>query len=187
MNWRFGIGVGLAVIAAAIGWSTWTHRAGDAAVPAASSARPDYVMHDYEMVALNKQGAESVTLRGPLLERSALDHTASLTTPLFLIPDNNGDHWQLRSKTGWLSADANELRLRDDVVGTSPDGIGTPTTLTTTQLNVYPQKDLASTPAQVVVTQPGSILSGVGFETNMKTRHFVFKTQVKSRYAPKRR
>ncbi len=187
VNWRVVIGCGLALAACIFGWSAWNHRAPESLAVAAPGDRPDYVMHDFELVALGADGTEAVTLRGPLLQRSALDHSSTITAPLFLIPDDKGNHWQMRAKTGWVSEKGDELRLHDDVVGTSPDGIGTPTTFTTTWLNVYPKQDLAMTDAQATITQPGSILIGTGFSANTKTRNFSFKSQVHSRYAPKRR
>jgi lipopolysaccharide export system protein LptC len=119
------------------------------------------------------------------MERNATDKTMTITTPLFLLPDDNGNYWHLRANTGWLSAKGDELRLHDNVVGDSPEGIGTPTRLETTQLNVFPRQNLARTDAKVTVTQPGSILTGVGFETNTKTRQYIFKSQVHSTYVPK--
>ena len=40
----------------------------------------------------------------------------SLTTPLFLVPDDaEGHYWEVRSRTGWVSAEGDEVRLRGDV------------------------------------------------------------------------
>src|SRR3546814_6140023 len=87
---------------------------------ATASARPDYVLHDFELVALDKQGKEAVTMRAPELTRSPDDRTLSIATPLFLIPDAEGERWELRSKTGWVAADNSEVRLRGEVEATSP-------------------------------------------------------------------
>lgn len=184
MNWRIGLGLGLATAAVLFGWSAWRHRDTGPA-PVGNGLRPDYVMRDFELIGLDDSGKESLALRAPLLERSAADQTMTIATPLFLLPDADGNYWQLRSKTGWIDAKGDELRLHDDVVGTSPEGVGVPTRFETTRLNVFPDKNLASSDARVTITQPGSILSGVGFETNTKTKHYVFKSQVKSRYVPK--
>ena len=183
MNWRLALGLVLTVIAVLAGWSLLRQRDGGDPTAVDSGQRPDYVMHDFELIGLDEQGKENVTLRAPLLERSAADQTMAITAPLFLLPDSNGRPWQLRAKSGWIDAKGDELRLKDDVVGTSPEG-ATPTRLETTHLNVFPDRNLARTDAKVTITRPGSILSGVGFETNTKTQHYVFESQVKSRYAP---
>ena len=182
MNWRLALGLILAVVAALAAWSL-RNRDKDSPAVVDSGQRPDYVMHDFELISLDDQGKENVTLRAPLLERNATDQTMVVTAPLFLLPDSQGRPWQLRAKSGWISAKGDELRLKDDVVGNSPEGTA-PTRLETTHLNVFPDRNLVRTDAKVTVTRPGSILNGVGFEGNTKTKRFSFKSQVHSRYVP---
>jgi lipopolysaccharide export system protein LptC len=183
MNWRLGVGLILLVAALVSGWSAWKQR--DVAEPeAVTSDRPDYLMRDFEMISLDDEGKESITLRAPEMQRNPKDQTFTIATPLFLLPDDKGQHWEMRSKTAWVSAKGDELRLSGDVKGTSPKETAVPTTFDTQRLNVFPRKDLASTDAPVTITRPGSILSGVGFETNTKTKQYTFKSQVKTRYEP---
>jgi lipopolysaccharide export system protein LptC len=104
---------------------------------------------------------------------------------LFLLPDTDGKHWEMRSKTAWVSAKGDEVRLSGQVNGRSPHDAVVPTTFSTDRLNVFPRKNLASTDDAVTITRPGSILTGVGFETNTKTKQYTFKSQAKTRYEPK--
>ena len=56
--------LGLVLLVAAVfsGWSVWKHR--PAATPCKTAdARSDYVLQDFDVVALDKQGQESFTLR----------------------------------------------------------------------------------------------------------------------------
>ena len=183
MNWRVVLGLALLLAALATGWSAWKHRATRATVEA-PQLRPDYVMRDFEVISLDDQGRESMTLKAPLMQRSPVDQTWSIATPLFLLPDPDGKPWALRAQTGWLSAKGEELRLTGGVVGTSPADAPRPTELRTPRLNVFPKRNLARTDARVTITQPGSILSGTSFEANTKTKRYVFKSQVRSRYVP---
>ncbi|RYG09415.1 MAG: LPS export ABC transporter periplasmic protein LptC [Burkholderiales bacterium] len=183
MSWRLGLGLMLLVAAMLSGWSAWKQR--DAAEPeAAISDRADYLMRDFEIISLDDKGQESMTLRAPEMQRNPNDQTFTIATPLFLLPDSEGQHWEMRSNTAWVSAKGDEMRLSGDVKGTSPKQAPIPTTFDTQRLNVFPRKNLASTDAAVTITRPGSILSGVGFETNTKTRQYTFKSQVKTRYEP---
>lgn len=184
MNWRVVLGLVLLVAAITSGWSAWKQR--DVAEPdAPSSERPDYLMKDFEVVSLDEQGQESITLRAPAMERNPLDQTITIATPVFLLPDDAGQHWEMRSNTAWVSAKGDEMRLLGDVKGTSPKDAATPSAFTTQRLNVFPRKSLAVTDDAITITQPGSILSGVGFETNTKTRRYQIKSQSKLRYVPK--
>lgn len=183
MSWRMALGLVLLVAAILSGWSAWRHR--DIPAPARVSAdRSDYVMKDFEMIALDRQGKEALTLRSPEMHRNPEDQTFDITTPLFLLPDQQGRYWQMRSQAGWMSAKGEELRLSGDVRGTSPEGAAQPTLFQTQRLNVFPNKNVAATDDTVTITQPGSILSGRGFETNLKTKEYEFKSQVKSTYEP---
>ena len=183
MSWRAGLGLALLLAALFSGWSAWKHRRHHAAVEA-PRLRPDYVMRDFEMVGLDERGQEALTLKAPLMQRSPVDQTWTITTPLFLLPDPDGKAWELRAQSGWIDAKGEELRLRGGVVGTSPAGTKRPTEFKTPHLNVFPGRNLVRTDAAVTLTQPGSILSGVGFEANTQTKRYVLKSQVRSRYAP---
>ncbi len=183
MNWRLGLGLVLLVAAVLSGWSAWKQR--DVPEPeAVTFDRPDYLMRDFEVVSLDRQGRESMTLQAPQMQRNPKDQTFTIATPLFLLPDNQGHHWQMRSKSAWVSAKADEIRLTGDVRGTSPQEAGVASTLETQRLNIFPRKDLASTDAPVTITRPGSILTGVGFQTNTKTRQFQIESQSKLRHVP---
>lgn len=186
MNWRAMITLALLLGAIASGWSVWTQRRKEAE-PTASVARSDYVLIDFELTALNPQGKESFTLRAPRLVRDPKDKTMDIATPLFLIPPSEGtgnDAWEVRARNGWVNEGGDELRLRDNVTGTSSGVKGSPTQLTTQELNVYPDKRKARSPNKVVITQPGSILSGRGLELDLGTKQYSFQSEVRHRYVP---
>lgn len=185
MSWRSVLGWVLLAAAILSGWSAWRQRerAPDAGV---DDNGADYVLHDFEMSALDKDtGKVSLVLRAPEMHRDRADEISHITTPLFLIPDDNDQEWTLRARTGWLSPTGEELRLREDVMGDSPTtGDVPPTTFRTQSLDVFPKQNRARTAAPVTMTRPGIMQSGVGFETDLKTRQYQLLSQVKTRYEP---
>lgn len=183
MNWRAGLGLLLLIAAIVSGWSAWRQRDTPAANVAVEE-RSDYTLEDFELVALDNAGKESVTLRAPHLQRNPADQTLDITSPLFLLPDAEGQHWQVRAKVAWIDASFDELRLQGDVRGTSPEQAPVPTAFETQRLNLIPATRLASTPDAVTITRPGSILSGRGFEANLKTKQYRILSQAKTRYEP---
>ncbi|NOT86888.1 MAG: LPS export ABC transporter periplasmic protein LptC [Lysobacter sp.] len=186
MSWRGVLILCLLVGALLSGWAVWKHRNPPMQV-AAANARPDYVLHDFELTALNGEGKESFTLRAPNLERRPNDDSMSLTTPVFQVPDGTGKHWDIRSKQGWVSADQKEIRLIGDVKANSPADDLRPITMNTDRLNVFPGQNRASTDAVVTIVQPGSILRGRGFAVSTTTKRYVFRSEVRSRYVTVRR
>lgn len=185
MSWRATLTLLLLAGAVLSGWSVWNHR-NSTQSKALGAARSDYVLHDFELIALDDTGKESFTLRAPRLAREPGKQSMSLETPLFLLPDEERHYWEVRSQTGWISADGKQLKLRGKVVTTSPPEAEQPVTMNTEQLNIYPQKDLAVSPVLVTITQPGSILRGRGLETNLANKHYELKSQVRTRYVPQR-
>jgi lipopolysaccharide export system protein LptC len=184
-SWRTVLTLVLLVAAAMSGWSVWTHRPDARSAPVVD-ARSDYLLHDFELTALDKQGNESFTLRAPTLERHPGDRTMTLATPLFLLPVGDGTaYWEVRSQKGWVSAEGDEVRLTGDVKATSPAG-ATPTTFATQTLNVFPKSNRASSRDAVTITRPGSILRGRGFDANLKSKRYALLADVRTRYAPTR-
>lgn len=186
MTWRGTLTLVLLVAAIVTGWSAWRQRA-ETTESAVASTRADYVLHDFELVALDGEGQEAFLVRAPLLARSPDDKTMSITTPLFLIPDKHGKRWQVRSKTGWVSADNSEVRLRGKVEATSPPGDSRPSVMKTEQLKVFPDKNMASSAVLVTVTQPGFTMRGTGMRADLADKRIQLLSKVSTRYDPTRR
>jgi lipopolysaccharide export system protein LptC len=184
MNWRMVLTLVLLAGAILSGWSVWRQNA-EHTPNKVSGARSDYVLHDFELVALDgTTGKEAFTLRAPTLQRNPGDRTMSLATPLFLVPDDAGHYWEVRSRTGWVNSEGNEVRLLGDVRAKSPPEASSPLTMNTEQLNIYPETNRTTSSAVVTITQPGSILRGRGLETNLANKHYDLKSQVHTRYVP---
>lgn len=182
MSWRTTLTLLLLVGALVSGWSVWRQRM-QAPDDGTVNGRPDYLLHDFELVALDGEGRESFTLRAPLMSRNPDQRSMEMATPVFLLPDSDGQYWRVSARTGWVAADGKELRLRGDVRVASPPQ-QRKVAMNTEQLNVYPERDLATSPAVVTITQPGSILRGRGLETNLASKRYELKSQVRTRHVP---
>jgi len=182
MSWRTLLGVALLVAAIITGWSAWNMR--DREEPADTAAqRSDYVLRDFEMVMLGKDGIESVRLKAPELQRSREDESLSIVQPLFVMPGQDGG-WLLAADKGWVDADGSLAKLNGNVKGDSAPGNPTPTTFRTGRLELLPDQHLARTDDRVTLTQPGIMQTGVGFQANLQTRQYQLLSQVKVRYDP---
>ena len=184
MSWRSVVMVLLLAGAVLSGWSLWKQRAEPTAQDKVSS-RPDYVLNDFELVVLDAKGGESFTLRAPHLRRDPATRTMDIETPLFLIPPGNGassDAWQVRARTGWISAEGDELRLRGAVKATSAGKADAPLMIDTEQLNVFPETSRISSAVAVSINRPGSILRGHGLEVDLNTKLYTLRSEVRSRY-----
>lgn len=182
MSWRAGLTLVLLLAAAASGWSVWKlSRPADDGLLA---ARADYVLHDFELTSLDKDGTEAFTLRGPLLERDPADKAMAMATPLFLVPDRAGLYWEVRADNGLVPANGERLDLRGNVVATSPADAPPPTRIATEQLSLFPRQNRASSSVAVVVTRPGHTMRGVGLQADFERQRVSLLSQVKHHYVP---
>lgn len=184
MSWRTATIWVLLVAAIASGWMVWRQRAGDAA-PAKAQFRPDYVLNQLELIALDEQGRESFTLRAPRLTRDPAAKSMDIQTPVFVIPPRAGQAgtpWEVRSATAWVAPKGEELRLRGEVKANSKDKQGRPVSIATEELNVFPNTKRATSVAKVTMTQPGFILNGRGLDAQLDAKRIVLQSDVKARY-----
>jgi lipopolysaccharide export system protein LptC len=183
----------LLLAAVVTGWSAWKYRPSHRG-PVNANARSDYVLKDFEVVVLDKLGQEAFTLRAPQLARNPGDRTMQIATPVFYIPAAPGKGlvptreagWEVHSATGWVSAEGDELRLQGGVVAKTAGERERPVTMTTEQLNVFPSSNRATSPTEVTVRQPGSILRGQGMEALLDSKRVRFNSKVKIHYVPTR-
>lgn len=168
MTWRSTLTLVLLAAALITGWSAWRQR-GDTPDAAVASARPSFLLRDFELVGLDTLGKEAFTVTAPQLSQDASDKTLSLQQPVFFLPDKDGQRWKLRSKTGWVAADNSEVRLRGKVVADSPPGTP-PTRMKTEKLNVFPDRHQAISPVPVAVTAAASTMRGSTMRANLATR-----------------
>lgn len=182
MNWRLALTLLLLLGAIASGWSVWrmAHPAGEEVL----ATRPDYLLRDFEITALDKQGKESFTLRGPVLQRDPADRTMNLETPRFLVPDRQGRYWDVRAQRGFVPADGSRLELRGEVVADSPPDAPPPTRIATDWLALDLERNRANSTAAVTVTRPGLTMRGIGLEADFDRQQVSLLSQVRTHYVP---
>ena len=180
MNWRGALTLILLIIAVLAGWAIIRERA-NLRPTGQAEARPDYILHDFEIITLKKDGSEGFTLQAPKLARTPDNHEMNIDQPTFLFPDKSGNRWRSRSATGWVNSEGNEVRLRGNVLLDNPGGKRM--TVQTEALNVYPDANRATSDQQVTITQPGATIRGRGLEAQLDTQRVTLKSEVRARYA----
>ncbi|ATD68892.1 LPS export ABC transporter periplasmic protein LptC [Luteimonas chenhongjianii] len=187
VNWRLTLTVVLLLGALVSGWSVW--RQNDSIIPEdAADGRTDYLLRDFDIVALNNEGREAFSLQAPELQQTPGARTLELVTPLFLIPESDGEgRWTVRAKTGWVSESNDEVRLRGEVVADSPEGYPRPTRMRTEALNVFPQRNHATSDVLVDVVQPGFTMQGTGMRADLDSGRIELLSEVKLRNEPNSR
>jgi lipopolysaccharide export system protein LptC len=181
---RLGLGIALAVGAAATGLALWWLR--EPPPPPAVDARADYRLEGFEMTALREDGSEGFTVVGPLLERDMEAKTTTLTEPRFGFPGNApGERWDARAASAWIGPGNDEVRLEGGVEMLGPPGRqGGPVRFSTDHLTVFTESERARTDAAVTVTQGRSILQATGLEVDMQAKTYGLLADVDATFHP---
>ncbi|WP_165971079.1 LPS export ABC transporter periplasmic protein LptC [Luteimonas terrae] len=187
MNWRLVLTVVLLAGALLSGWSAWRQK--DSIVAdGPADGRTDYLLRDFDIVALDSDGHEAFSLQAPELQQTPGARTLELVTPLFHVPEKEGDgRWEIRSQTGWVSENNEEVRLRGAVTADSPPGSARPMRMRTDSLNVFPQRNQATSDAVVDVEQPGSTMQGTGMRADLDSGRIELLSKVRFRNEPNSR
>jgi len=182
MGWRSLLTTGLLLIALITTWSAWQ---GQEPEPLSDllAQRSDYVLYDFDLVSLNADGEEAFTLSAPELQQTPGARTLELTTPTFFIPQNNNRRWQVNANTGWVSANSDEVHLRGDVIAV-PMGEAEHTRIETEALDVFPQKDLATSKVLVTLTRPGATMLGTGMRAHLDQNRVELLSKTKLLHDP---
>ena len=106
-----------------------------------------------------------------------------IASPRFYFPDSKARRWRAQSRSAWVNSDGSEVRLRDDVRLEAPDG-ESPLRMETASLDVFPDAGIASTDAEVLISQPGVTIRGRGLEAQLESNRVTLKSEVRSRYVP---
>lgn len=185
MSWRTILGLALLAAALVSGWSAW-HMRDRSEPPPESAQRSDYVLRDFEMVMLARDGTESMRLKAPELQRSRDDESVAIVQPVFLIPAAQGG-WRLGADQAWVAPDGDLVRLEGNVSGDSEGDNPSQASLRTERLELLPDQHLARTDDRVTLTQPGIIQTGTGMEADLQNRNYRLLSRVNVRYdIPKR-
>jgi lipopolysaccharide export system protein LptC len=148
-------------------------------------ARADYILRDYQMVALQRDGAEGFSVRGPLLTRDPQGRHVTLTTPRMSLPDAKGRIWTASAAEAGINHDQTEVRLQGDVRIDGPaEGQRASAQFRSDQLTVYPERDEARSDATVTIAQGDSILRGTGLSVDLETSAYVLEHDVHARLVP---
>ncbi|MFC4819367.1 LPS export ABC transporter periplasmic protein LptC [Dokdonella ginsengisoli] len=154
----------------------------------AGPPRSDYTLSDFTLNALNAEGKRTFQISGPFLARRGDDASIFVTTPDYLLVDGGGNPWQGKSDSAWVNNDGTVMKLLGHVeMHRQPVGNTKPVDLVTTDLTTWPKDKKMETAAPATITQPGSILRGIGLRGDLNDKTLELLSDVQSTIEPKKR
>lgn len=180
-RWLLAAALALLAIATSV-WVWHLHRDAEPA-PLVGPPRSDYLLFDFDLVALDEQGRESFSAAGPRLARHPHLGTLEIDQPRFSTPDAEGGTWRSRAERAFVDAEGDELRLVGNVVLHGPD-TEAPLRLSGQSLNLYARQRRVASDAPVTITQPGSILTTNGLRGDLDTRSLELLSRIRLQHEP---
>jgi len=152
----------------------------------AGPPRSDYTLTDFTLNALDSEGALSFQTTGPALQRRGDDGSIFMTTPDYVVVDGNGHPWKGKSDSAWVNKEGTIMKLLGHVeMHRQPEANLPPIDVVTRDLTTWPKDKKMETAEPATITQPGSILRGVGMRGDLNTKVLELLSDVHATIEPK--
>jgi lipopolysaccharide export system protein LptC len=177
-----------ALLILAIGLSSWSiliGRKSDALNPTNSPNEPDAYMENVSATILNKQGTPSMKIETPRMVHYADNDTTHISNPHITVYRQSQEPWYINSDFAKATQGIEQILFWSNVVIHHAKDTDNPTTtMTTTSLTVFPNKQLAKTNEAITVRQPDSTLHAIGMFANMNDGTVKLLSQARGEYVP---
>jgi len=152
----------------------------------AGPPRSDYTLTDFTLNALDADGKLSFQTVGPLLSRRGDDGSIFVTTPNYVIYDGSEHQWKGKSDAAWVNKEGTIMRLDGHVEmhRQAEPGVD-PVDVVTRDLTTWPKDKKMETAAPATITEPGSILRGIGMRGDLNTKVLELLSDVHTTIEPK--
>ena len=144
---------------------------------------PDVIIDGLAATKMALTGLPNYSVKARRMFHYPDDGSYKLEQPELTHFDPDAAPVSIRSDTGELSGDGNDVYFRDNVFLRRPAFDGDQEmTMSTSYLHVIPDKDTALTDKPVVLTQGDSVVHSVGLEFNNATRQLKLLSRVRGTY-----
>ncbi len=144
---------------------------------------PDFIAENFSIVKMNASGKAEYTLSAERMLHFPDDESTSVVAPRLVQRHASAPAIVVRADRGLVSKNGDEASFQGNVVVVREAGKGqNELRVQTEYLQVLPDRDLARTDRQVVITEGRSRLAGTGMDLNNKTRQFTLRSQVRGTF-----
>jgi lipopolysaccharide export system protein LptC len=179
------IAVLLGLLAGLTQWLIWLRADDGERDEFVGPSRSDYTLSSFAMTQLDDRGRLSFTVTAPRLARNDVVGDFVIDEPRFRLRDGGGGEWDAKSATGWIRADAKQLRLEGEVlVERKPKGDDGPIEVRTDRITASMETSTLTSDSAVTIVRPGSILRGTGLDADLTKRRFTLLSAVTATFQP---
>lgn len=170
-------------VAIIVWWSITANYDDDDLLQQAQSSRyVEMFMNDFEMTAMDENGAPAYILNGKHLERYNDSDDTKIELPVIRLLET-GKQWIVSADFAFINDKKNTILLSDDVI-MQQQNIEPAITIRTQSMLIHTRTQIAETRAQVDITQGKSQLTSTGMIYNNMTSELELSSSVSGFYLP---
>jgi len=144
--------------------------------------RLNYALYDFSGRILDEEGSVNLQIDSPVLRSSEESGVGTVESPEIRIEENE-DHWYMTAEHAIISADREHVALSGEVFLSRRNELTDQLLEITTSdvmLDVTPR--IATTEAEVRITQQADWLQAVGMRLDLIDEHYELQNQVRAHY-----
>ncbi len=173
-----------------LGMIWWFHLQNRPALQAQTQSKPQEYMLQLNITNYNESGALKEILRADYWGFTPSQGRSDLLKPYMIVYKPNGDVWHLSAQQGsaWhptMGDKITQIDLNSKVIlERTAENAGTPTIITTEQMQYFPGQDMLSSKEFIAMQQPGIMISGVGMSGYLDKNRIELHEQIRTVYTP---
>ncbi|WP_305909078.1 LPS export ABC transporter periplasmic protein LptC [Methylomarinum sp. Ch1-1] len=181
---RYRLYIFLLILALVSWWWVDLSEKDDVGVTVAMKNSPDYFSNGYRKTEMSDAGIPHSDLLADGMIHYSGDGATHLQNPVMTLYNNSVSPWVIRSESGILSRNGEDLLLNGKVHINRESGEGVkPLTINTSELRVKLPDNYAETDEWAEIISPPNRTTGVGMEvTFVEPIHLKLLAKVKGRY-----
>ncbi|EKD73685.1 MAG: hypothetical protein ACD_45C00217G0001 [uncultured bacterium] len=149
------------------------------------AGQPDAYMENIVATITNKQGIPALKIESPKMIHFANDDTTYIMRPRVTIYRQSPQPWYINSDYAKATHGIGQIVFSNNVMIHHPFDVANPnTTMTTTSLTVFPNKQQATTSEAITITQPDTVVHAIGMFANLNDGTVKLLSQAKGDYVP---
>ena len=143
---------------------------------------PDYIVNNFTITRFDANGKLYQTLTAKEMRHYPDDDSTEADTPLLTYHRDRKTF--INADQAWIDSGGKTVQLERNVRIRNENTKGPDTVLTTTTMTVLTEEEIARTKAPVTITKGGTVINGIGMESNNKTQISVLGGRVQGTIAP---
>lgn len=148
-----------------------------------SKSNMDTFAENITAISMDENGDPKSKLFSPKVKHYPTEDTSLFSKPHFIFYPRRGEPWHTTAENGKSIHGNEQVILWEKVKVTQTDPKkNRELTMTTSKLNVFPNKDLATTDVAVQFTDEGSVINSIGMNAFLKEKRIELLSKTRSVY-----